>query len=74
MSEQSAVSTLFLVRLWAHETGDGQSEWRGKVQHIVSGEARPFHDWAALEAAMIEMLEMLQQEVETGSTEGRELP
>jgi hypothetical protein len=47
---------LFTVRVWLEDRGDGRSEWRGKVQHVLSGEARYFRDWAALIAALQEML------------------
>ena len=41
-------SHLFTVRLWAEDLGDGQSEWRGKVQHVSSGATRYFRDWSTL--------------------------
>ncbi len=47
---------LFTLRMWAEVLGDGQIEWRGKVQHILSGEARYFRDWSTLIAYMQEML------------------
>jgi hypothetical protein len=43
----AAGSHLFLVRLWPAAPGDGPG-WHGKVQHVVSGEARYFDDWATL--------------------------
>jgi hypothetical protein len=43
-------SQLFMLRVWLEDLGNGQTEWRGKVQHVNSGEARYFHDWAILEA------------------------
>jgi hypothetical protein len=72
MEKQPEVSNLFLVRVWVEKTGDGRAEWRGKVQHVVSGEARPFNGCAALEAAMHEMLEMLQPDPARANEEGRE--
>jgi hypothetical protein len=48
-------SQLFTVRVWLEELGEGRSEWRGKVQHVLSGEARYFRDWATLIAALQEM-------------------
>lgn len=48
-------SQLFTVRLWREDLGD-RGEWRGKVQHVLSGEARYFRDWATLIAALQEML------------------
>ena len=41
---------LFTVRLWQESVGNGQSEWRGKVQHVTSGEARYFRTWSVLRA------------------------
>jgi hypothetical protein len=49
-------SHLFTVRLWAEELGDGQIEWRGKLQHVTSGEARYFRDWPVLIALLQAML------------------
>jgi len=41
-------SHLFTVRVWREELGNGHSEWRGKVQHVLSGETRYFRKWADL--------------------------
>jgi len=51
-----ARSHLFTVRLWLEDLGEGRAEWRGKVQHVTSGEVRYFRDWATLIAALQEML------------------
>jgi hypothetical protein len=40
-------STLFTVRVWM-EPMQGDAEWRGKVHHLHSGEARYFRDWRML--------------------------
>lgn len=53
-------SQLFTVRLWQEELGEGRSEWRGKVQHVLSGEARYFRDWATLIAALQEMFKTVE--------------
>ena len=47
---------LFTLRLWAEALGDGQIEWRGKVQHVLSGQTRYFRDWDALIAYLQDML------------------
>jgi hypothetical protein len=39
---------LFTVRLWLEDLGEGQTEWRGEVHEVVSGERRYFRDWATL--------------------------
>jgi hypothetical protein len=45
---QAVRSQLFTVRLWVEDLGDGKVEWRGKVQHALSGDARYFRDWPSL--------------------------
>ena len=49
-------SQLFTVRVWLETIEGGQSEWRGQVQHVTSGEARYFRDWRTLIAHILEML------------------
>jgi hypothetical protein len=41
-------SYLFTIRLWTEPLGQGQVEWRGQVQHVLSGERRSFREWATL--------------------------
>jgi hypothetical protein len=41
-------SHLFLVRLWPDGADSAGHEWSGRVQHVVSGEAHTFEDWATL--------------------------
>ena len=53
-------SHLFTVRLWLEELGDGQSEWRGQVQHVLSGEMRYFRDLATLVTCVVAMLSGLE--------------
>jgi hypothetical protein len=55
-TKQDQHSHLFLIRFWSEETGD-QSGWRGRVNHVLSGETRPFHDWPALIDLLLEMAE-----------------
>jgi hypothetical protein len=54
---QNYRSQLFTVRVWQEELGNGQTEWRGKVQHVHSGEVRYFREWPALVAALLNMLQ-----------------
>jgi hypothetical protein len=49
-------SHLFTVRLWAEDIGDGQTEWRGRVQYVPSGEVHYFRDWPALIAHLLKLL------------------
>ena len=43
-------SHLLLLRIWREDLGDGQSEWRARAQHIISGEAVFIRRWEDLEA------------------------
>jgi hypothetical protein len=66
-------SHLFTVRLWAEETGNGQTEWRGRVQHVTSGEACYFRDWPTLIAHLLQMLPQAEAQPEKSrTTEPRE--
>ncbi len=47
---------LFTLRLWAETLGDGRSEWRGQLRHVVSGEVRYFRDWLTLVSLLGELL------------------
>lgn len=42
--------TRFSLQVWPEDTGEGQVEWRGKVQHVTSGDARYFRDWPTMVA------------------------
>jgi hypothetical protein len=48
---------LFTVRVWREELGAGQTEWRGEVHDVVSGERRYFRDWLALTASLQALLQ-----------------
>lgn len=45
-------SHLFRIRLWVEDLGNGRSEWRGKVQHVLSGKEQYFRTWAELQRFM----------------------
>jgi hypothetical protein len=51
-----AASHLFTLRLWLEDLGGGQTDWRGKVQCVNSGEALYFRDWPTLEAFVERLL------------------
>lgn len=53
---QTPHTHLFTVRLWLEELGEEQTEWRGEVQYVVSGEVRYFRDWTMLIATLQAML------------------
>ena len=48
-------SHLFTVRIWPEAVGE-EIEWRGKVQHVTSGETCYFRDWPTLVAFLGELL------------------
>jgi len=39
---------LFTVRLWQEIINEKQTEWRGKIQHVGSGEVCYFRDWSKM--------------------------
>ena len=53
---ESVHAQLFMLRIWREDLGEGRFEWRGKVQHVTSGEVRYFRDWSGLVAMVQEML------------------
>ena len=62
-AEQPAQSShLFMLRLWSEDLGGGQTDWRGKVQHVNSGEARYFRDWPTLETFVEGLLRRIDSE------------
>ncbi len=63
---QAPRSHLFTIRVWKEEIGPGQTEWRGKVQLVASGEVRYFRDWAGLVPLLIAMLSELDNESKPG--------
>ena len=49
-------SHLFVLRMWQENLGQDQLEWRGKVQHVTSGEAHYFRDWSGLIACLQQII------------------
>lgn len=45
-------SHLFTLRVWEEALGEGEAEWRGRVQEIVTGEMAYFRDWSGLVATL----------------------
>ena len=50
-------SHLFTLRLWREELGGGQTEWRGRLRHVLSGDTRHFREWPTLIELLVAMLE-----------------
>ena len=49
-------SQLFALRVWREDLGQGQAEWRGRLEHVLSGEVHYFRDWQTLLASLQDML------------------
>ncbi len=56
MDQQYRGTHLFTVKVWAEEVSEDHQEWRGKVQHVLSGEAHYFRDWPNLVSCLMTML------------------
>ncbi len=54
--EQPRPTHFFTVRVWLEKLADGQTEWRGKVQHVLTGERYYFRAWPTLIAHLVAML------------------
>lgn len=57
-------SYLFLIRLWPEEITAGEIEWRAKVQHVRSGQARYLQQIPALVETLMSMLDCEGKEPE----------
>ena len=56
-------SFLFMLRLWPENPGGGQTDWRGSLQHVNSGELRYFRDWPTLQAFVDGLLRRIDPQV-----------
>ena len=41
-------SQYFTLRVWVEEMGNGRTEFRGTLKHVLSGETCNFRDWDTL--------------------------
>ena len=64
---RSRRTELFLLRIWVDESSqlantsrDEQEALQGRLQKVVNGEAREFHDWHSLKEALMIMLALQQ--------------
>ena len=57
-------SHLFLVRLWAEEDDqqETQQQWQGKVQHVITGRTDYFPNWTSLVDILLAMLPNMKEE------------
>ena len=49
-------SHVFMVRVWEEAIGPQQSEWRGRVQLLTTGETRYFREWTGLAPLLVTLL------------------
>lgn len=69
-SGQKHPSHLFTIRLWLEELGEAGCEWRGKAQHVKSGQVRYFAQLGTLAGLLAEMLDQLPgTDLEAGATQ-----
>lgn len=54
--QQTHSSHAFTLRVWQEELGDGQTEWRGQLRHVNSGETHYFREWSRLISLLIALL------------------
>ncbi len=57
--EQHAQTHLFMVRIWLEDMGESKTEYRGKVQHVLSKEVRYFRGWSMLIMVLHELINSL---------------
>lgn len=55
-TEQNIDSHLFTIRVWLEDETDGQTQCRGKLCHVPSGEIRHFRGWDSLLPLMLDIL------------------
>jgi hypothetical protein len=48
MDETQEQSQFYTLRLWKEDVGADVAEWRGRAQHVLSGQSCYFRDWTAL--------------------------
>ncbi len=53
-------SHLFTLRLWQESLGDGRTEWRGQLCHVLSGQTYYFRSWQAFVTQMMKSLTDLE--------------
>lgn len=62
---QPTQSQLFTLRVWVEDVGNGRSEIRGVLKHVLTEEIYYFRDWNTL-SQLIETLIVPQQEQKSG--------
>ena len=49
-------SVILTLRLWHEPLGNDQSEWRGEIKNLSTGEARYFRRWDEIAALARKMI------------------
>lgn len=49
-------SHLFTMRVWSERVDADQTEWRGQICDVVTGETHYFREWSALVTVLLELL------------------
>ncbi len=57
-------SQLFTLRVWRQRLGNGETEWRGRLEHVLSSEVHYFREWSTLVDYLIEILSALESQEE----------
>ena len=47
---------MFTLRIWVTNQKDADIEWRGRIQHVQSGDVQHCHNWGAFIAYVEEIL------------------
>jgi len=61
MSPETDQSHLFVVRLWKADRQNDAFEYRGRVQHVLSGETLHFRHWEMLIEFLLTQTEQIEE-------------
>lgn len=58
-------SQMFTLRVWLEDVGNGRSEIRGTLKHVLTGETGHFRDWPTLTTLLQQWIKT-EVQTETG--------
>lgn len=58
---------LFVLHVWLEERGDGNTEWRGEIEHVLTLEKRYFREWQVLLDFVQRSCEQAQRRLSSGA-------
>ena len=64
MDEPNQRSQVFLVHIWLEQLGEGNAEWRGRVQSAAGNHVRYFRDWETLTNCVRAMLPPTRESID----------